>query len=111
MLFNFKKEEAGAVKAFQRSSIKTGMRMYYSAPTLEALRSIYQAQVDGTEVYITEWQAALLLRHGCIRAAEEGYVATEIADAVLKLAEAGGLVSIKAKPAPDATWPTKKGAK
>lgn len=100
MLFNFRKEEAGAVKAFQRSSIKTGMRMYYSAPTLEALRSIYQAQLDETEAFITEWQAALLLRHGCIRAGDEGYVTTEIADAILKLAEAGGLIAIKAKPAP-----------
>lgn len=97
MYFNAKREEGGAIKAFQLSTVASGLRLYISNKSLQALRSIVEAKVNETEPNVSEHDATILIRRGLIRYAAEGYVITEIGLLVIALGEAGGLVSIKGK--------------
>lgn len=97
MFFVARKNEVGAVALFQKNCTYHGLEITLSLKALTTLKGLAEATANNTEYDVNERDAHTLGRRGLIRFSESGEaILTQLGILVLALAEAGGLVTIKA---------------
>jgi hypothetical protein len=96
MLFNMKKDEAGAVTQFKKTCTYHGLSVELSLNSLTALKEVINSTVRGEPAVIGARAEYTLARRGLIRILGDGeLVVTELGILVGALAEAGGLLTFK----------------
>jgi hypothetical protein len=98
VFFNAKREEAGAVNQFRKNCTYHGLDVHLSLKALNALKHVIDAKLAGNPADINERDQHTLGRRGLVQVTNDGEViVTELGLLVAALAEAGSLVTFRAK--------------